>query len=144
MNGIFKFVTKIYQRIVKSDEFVEMNSEMDFNEQQICWSIIVFIFAYWDEEIRPKVATIRGIPPNYLKLDEYVDLRILRKNIIHNGGILPNAEYQRLKIIKNFVKSDSAIYFSHDQMHKLFIHLKQGIFKLILEHIPGAPSNLFD
>src|ERR1700730_1197807 len=51
----------IHHRIMRADEFIRANSEAAFNEQQVCWSIIVFVFAYWDEEIRPQIAKIRGV-----------------------------------------------------------------------------------
>jgi hypothetical protein len=49
----------IHHRIMRADEFIRANSEAAFNEQQVCWSIIVFVFAYWDEEIRPQIAKIQ-------------------------------------------------------------------------------------
>src|SRR6266852_2969435 len=45
----------IHHRIMRADEFITVKSEAEFNEQQVCWSIIVFVFAYWDEEIRPQI-----------------------------------------------------------------------------------------
>lgn len=38
---------------------------------------------------------------------------------------------------------DAKITFTHDQMHKLFVHVKQGIGRLILRYtggLPGAPQ----
>ena len=87
----------IHHRIIRADEFITANSEAGFNEQQVCWSIIVFIFSYWDEEIRPQIAKIRGVEPNEIQLDALGDLRILRKSIIHNGGVLEATEYAKLK-----------------------------------------------
>src|SRR4051812_22205475 len=39
----------IHHRIVRADEFVANNSETGFNERQVCWAIIVFLFPYWEE-----------------------------------------------------------------------------------------------
>ena len=133
----------IHTHVTKADEYIQKNSEADFNEQQICWSIIVFIFACWDEEIRPQIANIRGIQTNDLILDEFGDLRILRKHIVHNSGFLPITQYQKLKVMKEIVEPDKIITFTHDQMHKLFIFLKRGIGKLLLEYtgdLPNAPN----
>ncbi len=133
----------LHHRIIKVDDFIQVNSESGFNEQQICWSIIVFIFAYWDEEIRPQVAKIRNIVPNDIKIDEFGDLRILRKAIIHNMGVLTKVEYDKIKVLNDLVKPDDKIVFTHDQMHKLLIHIKQGVARLMLEytgHLPGAPK----
>ncbi len=64
----------LIQRTIRADEFINVNSEAGFNEQQICWAIIVFIFATWDEEMRPRIARIRGVEPNAIMLDEMGDL----------------------------------------------------------------------
>lgn len=133
----------IHHRTIRADEFVAANSEAGFNEQQVCWSIIVFTFAYWDEEIRPKIAAIRGVKPNDVMIDELGDLRMLRKSIVHDGGHLSVACHTKLKVMASLCKPDASITFTHDQMHKLFVHIKQGIGRLILEYtgnLPGAPQ----
>jgi hypothetical protein len=132
----------IHHRIIRADDFIAVNAEAGFNEQQTCRAIIVFLFAHWDEEIRPRIAEVRGVKSDDVKLDELGDLRILRKNIVHNGGLLPASEYAKLKVMKNLVKPDAPITFSHDQMHKVFVHVKQAIGTLILKYtggLPGAP-----
>ena len=78
----------IHQRIIRADEFIAANSEAGFNEQQVCWSIIVFIFAYWDEKIRPQIAKIRGVEKDEVKINAFGDLRVLRNSIVHDGGVL--------------------------------------------------------
>ena len=131
----------IHQRVIKADDFITANADAGFNHQQICWAIIVFTFAYWDEEIRPQIAAVRGVKSDDVKLDELGDLRILRNNIIHNGGLLPASEYAKLKVTKPLVQPDQKITLTHDQMHKVFVHVKQVIAKLILEYtgnLPGA------
>lgn len=132
----------LHHRIIGVDDFIQTNSEAGYNEQQICWAIIVFIFAHWNEKIRPQLAKIRSIETSDIKVDEFGDLRILRNAIIHDKGILTQGEYNKIKVINNLVNSDYKITFTHDQMHKLFIHMKQGIARLALEHtghLPGAP-----
>lgn len=52
-----------------------MNAEAGFNEQHVCWSIIVFLFAYRDEQVRPEIAAVRGVEPNDVKVDALGDLR---------------------------------------------------------------------
>lgn len=133
----------LHHRIIKVDDFIQVNSESGFNEQQICWAIIVFVFAYWDEEIRPKVAKIRNVEPNEIKVDEFGDIRILRKMIIHNKGILSKNEYAKIKTIKELVQPNTKINFTHDEMHKLFIHMKRGIARLVFDYagnLPGVPN----
>lgn len=133
----------IHQRVVRADEFVAANSEAGFNEQQICWSIIVFVFAHWDEEIRPAIAHVRGVKPGDVMIDELGDLRILRISIVHNDGHLSAAQHAKLKVMGSLCRPNERIAFTHNQMHKVLIHVKQGIGKLILAYtgdLPGAPK----
>src|SRR6202035_932977 len=126
-----------------SEDFINRNAEAGFNEQQICWSIIVFLFAYWDEEIRPRIASIRGVKTDDVKVDALGDLRLLRKSIIHNGGIVSATDHKKLKVMAALCTPDVALTLTHDQMHKVFVHVKQAIAALILEytgHLPGAPQ----
>jgi hypothetical protein len=133
----------IHQRIIRTDEFITANSEAGFNEQQVCWSIIVFIFAYWDEKIRPQIATIRGVEKDAVKINVFGDLRVLRRMIVHNGGVLGAADHAKLKVLNSICQADAKISLTHDQMHTIFVVIKQAIGSLILEytaHLPGAPD----
>jgi hypothetical protein len=133
----------LHHRIIRTRDFIADNSEVGFNEQQMCRGIIVFIFAFWDEDIRPRIAKIRGVEPNEVKLDALGDLRTLRKSIIHNGGHLPATEYAKLKVLKDVCQPDAAIAPTHDQMHKIFVSVKNAIGRLILHYtgdLPGAPK----
>jgi hypothetical protein len=133
----------LHHRIIRADEFINVNSEAGFNEQQVCWAIVVFIFSKWDEDVRPRIARIRSIEPNSILLDEMGDLRILRRAIIHNGGHLTTSAYEKLKVMRDMSRPNASLAFSHDQMHSLFVFVKQAIARLILQHtghLPGAPA----
>ncbi|WP_316171761.1 hypothetical protein [Bradyrhizobium sp. SZCCHNRI1058] len=133
----------LHHRIIRADEFINVNSEAAFNEQQVCWAIVVFIFAYWDEEVRPQIARIRGVQPNAVQLDAMGDLRILRKAIIHNSGIVSEPDHAKLKVMADLCSANAKLVFTHDQMHKVFVHVKQAIAQIILHytgHLPGAPD----
>jgi hypothetical protein len=109
----------LHHRIIRADEFINVNSEAGYNEQQVYWTIVVFIFATWDEEMRPRIARIRGVESNAIKIDEMGDLRILRKAIIHNGGIVTQAEYAKLKVMTDICQADTKLTFAHDHAHCL-------------------------
>lgn len=133
----------IIHRLIRSDEYLAANAEAGYNHQQVCWSAIVFVYAYWDEFIRPKVASIRGVEAKTILIDEFGDLRTLRRYIVHAKGHLPASEHAKLKVMGELCKPDKQIALTHDQMHRLIIHLKQGVMRLILEHtgrLPGAPN----
>jgi hypothetical protein len=133
----------IHHRIVKADEFIAENSQSGFNEQQTCWGIVVFIFTFWDDEIRPQIAKVRGVPPKDVRVDALGDLRILRNSIVHRRGRLSADDHAKLKIMAGLFRAESYLTFSHEQMHQVFVHIKQAIAALILEytgHLPGAPD----
>ena len=133
----------IHSNTRKSSVYLSDNTEAGFNEQQICWAIIVFIFAYWDEEVRPAIAKVRGVEPNDIKIDALGDLRILRKAVVHNKGIVTPKEYAKLNIMTDLIKPGEKLVLSHDQMHKIFVLLKRAICEIILHYtgeLPGAPS----
>ncbi|HWA93269.1 MAG TPA: hypothetical protein VG844_01610 [Terracidiphilus sp.] len=139
----------IHHRIIRADEFIATNSEAAFNEQQICWSIIVFIFTYWEDEVRSQIAKIRGQNVNDIKLDELGDLRVLRQSIIHHGGVIPAVKHKKLKILASLFNPNSKISPTHDQMYKIFVAVKQAIGRLILTYagdLPGAlkPEKIVD
>ncbi|APH73576.1 hypothetical protein [Aquibium oceanicum] len=133
----------IHSSIRKSSIYLKDNREAGFNEQQICWSIIVFIFAYWDEEVRPAIAKVRGVEPNDIKIDALGDLRILRKAIIHAKGIITATEHSKLKKMADLVEPGAKLVLNHDQMHKVFVLIKNAIGQIVLHYTggsPGAPS----
>jgi hypothetical protein len=133
----------IHHRIIRADEFIATNSEAGFNEQQVCCSIIVFIFAFWDEEIRSGIAKIRGVDTNEVKVDVLGDLRLFRKSIIHNRGVIEAKDYAKLKVLSDVCKPNEKLTLTHDQMHAVFVAIKKAIGRLILDHtghLPGAPK----
>ena len=133
----------IHHRIISTDEFIAVNSERAFNEQQVCWAIVVFTFAYWDEEVRPAIARIRGVEPNAIKLDAFGDLRSLRKAIIHNGGVITAADHAKLRVLNEVAQPGAVLTPSHEDMHRIFIVLKQAIAQIILHYtgqLAGAPE----
>ncbi|MBR0756146.1 hypothetical protein JQ604_28560 [Bradyrhizobium jicamae] len=139
----------LHHRITRSEDFIAANAEAGFNEQQICWSIIVFLFTRWDEDIRPQIAAIRGVTANDVKVDALGDLRILRNSIVHNQGIISLTDHKKLKRMAILFAPNAPISPDHDEMHKIFVFIKQAVAELILDHtghLPGAPkaSDLVD
>ncbi|WP_353217683.1 hypothetical protein [Sandarakinorhabdus sp.] len=133
----------IHSSIRKSSTFLADNAEAGFNEQQICWAIIVFIFAYWDEEVRPAIARVRGVEPNDIRIDALGDLRILRKAIVHAKGVVTATEHAKLKGLADLARPGEKLVLSHDQMHKVFVSVKNAIAQVLLHYnggLPGAPS----
>ncbi len=133
----------IHSSIRKSSTYLADNAEAGFNEQQICWAIIVFIFAYWDEEVRPAIAKVRGVKPNDIRINALGDLRILRKAIVHAKGVVTATEHAKLKEMADLARPGEKLVLSHDQMHKVFVLVKNAIAQVLLHYsggLPGAPS----
>lgn len=133
----------LHHRTIRVDDFLQDNSENGFNEKQISWAIIVFIFSHWDEIIRPQIAKIRKVSVNEVKVPEFGDLRIIRNAIIHNQGFLSSVDFEKITTMKDLLEQNQEIRFSHEKMHQFFIKLKQGIARLGLEYtgeLPGAPN----
>lgn len=133
----------IHHRIIAVESFLRDNAERGFNHEQVCWSIITFIFAYWDEEIRPQIARIRGVDVQAVRVEAMGDLRLLRNAIIHNKGILPASDHAKMTKLKDLVRPGERVTLSYDEMHGLFVQVKKAIGALVMtytSHLPGAPN----
>jgi hypothetical protein len=133
----------VHHRIIRADDFLAANAEAGFNEQQVCWSIIVFLFAFWDEEIRPKIARIRGVDVREVRVDALGDLRLVRHCIVHNKGVMSASEHGKLVKLQDLFGPGERIALTHDEMHKLFVAVKQAIAEIMLTYtgqLPGAPK----
>ena len=117
----------IHNRITRAVDYIVYNSVHGFNEQQHARAIVVMIFAFFNEEIRPRLARCKNIDPNEIKVDALGDLRLLRHAIIHNKGVLSRSAQAKLKVMKDLFAPDAEIVVSHDDMHSLFSALKQDV-----------------
>jgi hypothetical protein len=89
------------------------------------------------------LARCKNIDTNDIKVDAFGDLRIVRHAIIHNKSVLSAGAHEKLKAMKDIFAPAAEITVTHDQMHRLFVLMKQGLAALILEHTgqrPGAPN----
>ena len=133
----------IHHRIIRAQDFLRANAETGFNHRQVCWSIIVFVFAYWDEQVRPKIAAVRGVKTKDVKVHALGDLRLIRHAVVHNKGVLTSTEHAKLLKMAALFKPDAKVVLTHDQMHSVFVFVKQAIGEIILTytgHLPGAPA----
>jgi len=101
------------------------------------------MFACWEEEVRPQIAAVRGIEFDDVRVDALGDLRLIRNSIIHEKGVLSSTDHAKLKKMASLLKPKEKITLTHDEMHKLFIAVKQAIAEIILSYtgdLPGAPD----
>ena len=67
----------IHNRIVRAVDYIAENSEGGSHEQQNARAIVVFLFAFWEDEIRPRLARAENIEVNDVSSDVLGDIRVL-------------------------------------------------------------------
>ncbi len=71
-----------------------------------------------------------------------VDLRVLRNVILHSKGVVKSDKYKSLKLIKDMFTPNEEITMTYNDMHKIFVLIKQDCAKRLFNwlRIPnGAP-----
>ncbi len=124
----------IHHNIVRVKDFLIRNEKSGSNEQLICQAIISFIFAYWEEGLRYKLAKIAEIPKNEVASDVFGDLRILRHVILHDRSILSPSEFSKLKILK-FFEAGEALNFDSSKMKRIFEAVDKEFARLLFERL---------
>lgn len=139
----------IHNRIIRATDYIEVNSPGGPNEQRQARAIVVFLFTYWEDEIRPRLAMAKGVIANEIRSDIMGDMRILRHAILHAKSIIRSEEHRRLKILDSMFPADQPIHISYEDMHRLFVLIKQECCRLMLdwhglEDAPISPEQIVD
>lgn len=127
----------IHHRIVAAKDFIKQNAEAGSNAQMHAASAIIFIFAKWDEVIRPRLALAKSVTVNQISSDIMGDIRLLRHAILHNDGELSMSAHKRLVRLGELIPQ-GRINLSNDVMHKIFAEVKMGLAELVFGHL-GLP-----
>ncbi len=127
----------IHHRIVAAKEFIAANSEAGSHEQIHGAAAVVFLFAKWDEVVRPALARAKGVSSSDITLNIMGDLRLLRHAILHNNGVLRLKDHGKLKLISGAV-TVGPLNLSNHTMHTIFAEVKSGCAELICSHL-GLP-----
>lgn len=128
----------IHHRILLADDFIAENSENGANEQQLIEYIVVFIYTFWEVEMRARLAKAKGVELNEITSDIMGDLRHMRHAVLHKRSVMVREDYLKLKHLQNMLKPDEKIRISNDDMHKIFILIKQDMARMLFE-VTGAP-----
>lgn len=109
----------------------------------------MFLFTYWEDEIRPRLAAAKGMPVNEIKSDIMGNLRILRHAILHAKSSICPEEHRRLKVVGQMFPPSTPIHISYDDMHRLFVLIKQDCVQLMFSWLgikdgPVSPDQLVD
>lgn len=123
----------IHNRILRAQDYLAANAEGGSNEQQHAKAIVVFLFTYWEDEIRPRLANAQGVAEHEIRCDAMGDLRILRNVILHAKSILRSDKHVELKTLGELFLVDQPIRLSYESMQKIFVVVKQDCGKLLFE-----------
>ncbi|MEH6638664.1 MAG: hypothetical protein V7717_05280 [Porticoccaceae bacterium] len=133
----------VHSRIVTADNFIEENSPTGINQRQLSYSVIVFIYTYWEADIRPRLAKAAGEGKN-ITSDIMGDLRCIRHSILHTKGVFTHKWHKKLVVLKDCFAVDEQIEISYELMHQIFVKIKQGCAKLIFEWLGVDPDGRFE
>ncbi len=139
----------IHNRIIRASDYIEANSEGGSNAQQLSQAVLVFLFTYWEEEIRPRLAALKNVKLQEIQSDIMGDLRILRNVILHSKGIIRSDKHKKLKKISDMFVVDQPVHISYESMHKMFILIKQDCARMLYEWLgindaPTQPEDIVD
>lgn len=139
----------IHNRIVRAQNYLAANTPNGTNEQQHARAIVVFLFTYWEDEIRPRAAKAKGVPLREIRADAMGDLRILRNVILHARGILRPDKHAELRKLGGLFAADQPLNLSYETMHTIFVAVKQDCAKLLLDWLgvtdaPVKPEDIVD
>jgi hypothetical protein len=125
----------IHNRIVRADDYLSANSLDGSNTQQHSQAILVFLFTYWEDEIRPRLAKSMGVSKDGIRSDIMGDLRILRNVILHSRGVIGEDKHKGLSLLGDMFPVDQPIHVSYENMHKIFVLIKQDCARLLLKSL---------
>jgi len=138
-----------HNQIVRSSDYLAANASGGANEQQHANAIIVFLFTYWEDGIRPRLAAAIGVTPNDIQADVMGDLRILRNVILHSKGVIRADKHADLKTMRDLFAVDQPLVLSYETMHRIFVLVKQDCAKLLFGWLgitdsPIQPEEMLD
>jgi len=139
----------VHNRIIRASDYLAANASGGTNEQQYARAIIVFLFTYWEDEIRSRLATASGVTPNEIRADVMGDLRILRNVILHSKSIIRSDKHANLKTMGALFAADEPLLLSYETMHRIFVLVKQDCVRLLFGWLgitdsPIQPEEMLD
>jgi len=139
----------IHNRIIRANDYIAANSKGGSNEQQHSQAVLIFIFTYWEDEIRPRLASLRKVKPEEIRSDIMGDLRILRNVILHAKGIIRAEKHKELKKLSGMFVIDQPVCISYINMHQIFVLIKQDCARMLFElwgikNVPIQASEIKD
>ena len=84
---------------ISQEQFKLHNSDRGKNEIFVGQMTLIFIFSFWEEIYRPKMARILNVQKNEISIDIFGELRNLRNDIVHHGGVATRNNTGKNRII---------------------------------------------
>ncbi|UCC23011.1 MAG: hypothetical protein JSW23_02770 [Planctomycetota bacterium] len=139
----------ILNRIIRANDYIAANSQGGSNAQQHSQAVLVFLYTYWEDEIRPRLAASKGVELPKIRSDIMGDLRILRNVILHSKGIIRLDKHNDLKKLSDMFVVDQPIHISYENMHQIFVLIKQDCARMLYEWLgvkdaPTQPDDIVD
>lgn len=125
----------VHVRIGKADDYVADNSPNGYNEQQLIFSLLVFIYTYWEDEIRPKLANAAMVDIKAINCEIMGDLRCIRNCILHSKGVFVSEWYRKLTKLKEHFTENGRIEINSDLMHYILSQIKSETTYITLESL---------
>lgn len=139
----------IHNRIIRASDYLARNAAGGANEEQHARAIVIFLFTFWEDEIRPRLAAAKGVALNEIRSDIMGDLRVLRNVILHAKGILNQDKHAELKLLKDMFPLDTPLALPEERMQRIFVLIKQDCARLLygrfgVKDAPAQPHELRD
>ena len=128
----------VYVRIERTDQYIDGNSPLGYNEQQLIYSMLIFIYTFWEDEIRPQLAKISGVDLSVIRCDMMGEIRALRNCILHHKAVLSPEFYSKLNFTQKYFKENESIVITSDIMHFILHRIKHETCLITLNYL-GVP-----
>jgi len=114
---------------VRLSEFRDRNSRGNFNEIMIGNLCLVLIYQLWEDQFRQRIADLKNMAKDDLKVDSFGDLNKIRRAIIHNN-FKAGKETKNLKCFNFFVDRDK-ILVTNREFEQIINRLKTDLKGLV-------------
>ncbi len=119
----------IINTVRRAKNFLAVNAKDGENAQQHSRAILVFIYSYWEHEIRPRLERVRG---EEIFSDLMGDLRFVRNSILHSKGIMRfETNSQNFKMLSDMFPVGQPIHIPFENMYRLFKLIKQDCARIL-------------
>jgi hypothetical protein len=120
-------------------QFKARNDTGGSNYRLLSHNFIVFAFHLWEQEYRPRIATLLSIEAEELKIPILGDLRLLRNEVLKHRGVLTEKVRMRLEVIGG-LQAGQVINFAEDDIEQLIRGIKAALDDMVLSATGTDPE----